>query len=421
MIALRRAASERWSRPVLIVSGLGAGAILVLALLGGDPFVVAGLALVLCVAFGLYSAAPLSRPERATVPQSADTAGLPKPARVILESLDDPLLVLDRAGRILLANRSSQMIAPDAERKHISSVLRTPDLLEAIRRVLAGGAAESVEFTIPVPVERHFRAYIAATEGTAESPQLVLVQFHDLTAMRRAEEMRADFVANASHELRTPLAAVSGFIDTLKGHARNDAEARERFLDIMGEEAGRMRRLIDDLLSLTRIELNEHNPPTGEVEITGIVRDAAAALMPLAHADDIVVTIAESTPLAVIGDRDDLIQVFQNLVHNAIKYGGGTVRVSFGRAAGGQRGAPDQVYVSVADNGEGIPREAIPRLTERFYRVDVKRSRERGGTGLGLAIVKHILNRHRARLTIDSTPGSGSTFTVFLPSGTSSP
>ena len=241
--------------------------------------------------------------------------------------------------------------------------------------------------------------------------------------MKRAEEARADFVANASHELRTPLAAVSGFIDTLKGHARDDEKAREKFLDIMSVEAGRMRRLIDDLLSLTRIELNEHVPPSGEVDLAGVVRDAAAALMPLAEADDVTIAIEAAPDLPLVaGERDELIQLFQNLLNNAIKYGrqGGHVWVTVSRAVApasplGRGGVPALVSASVRDDGEGIPREAIPRLTERFYRVDVKRSRERGGTGLGLAIVKHIVNRHQGRLLIESQPGEGSTFTVLLP------
>jgi two-component system phosphate regulon sensor histidine kinase PhoR len=186
----------------------------------------------------------------------------------------------------------------------------------------------------------------------------------------------------------------------------------------MSVEAGRMRRLIDDLLSLTRIELNEHNPPAGEVDVVAVVREAAAALAPLADSDRIGIKIAPHEALHVVGDRDELTQVFQNLIHNAIKYGreGGEVRVRFGRTeAPTRREGGGQVFVAVEDEGEGIPREAIPRLTERFYRVDVKRSRERGGTGLGLAIVKHILNRHQARLQIESTPGTGSTFTVSLP------
>ena len=184
-----------------------------------------------------------------------------------------------------------------------------------------------------------------------------------------------------------------------------------------------MRRLIEDLLSLTRIELNEHNPPAADVDLVAVVRDAANALAPLAETDEVTIRIGSHAPLVAIGDRDELIQVFQNLIHNGIKYGrpGGALSVGFGRLdAAGKRDGSGQVYVSVTDEGEGIPREAIPRLTERFYRVDVRRSRERGGTGLGLAIVKHILNRHHGRLQVESTLGQGSTFTVFLPASTQS-
>jgi two-component system phosphate regulon sensor histidine kinase PhoR len=242
--------------------------------------------------------------------------------------------------------------------------------------------------------------------------------------MVRAQEARSDFIAHASHELRTPLAALSGFIDTLRGHARDDEEAREKFLDIMSGEANRMRRLIDDLLSLTRIEQNEHVPPVDEVDIHGVLSEAAAALQGLASLDKVTLSIEQQNDLPpVLGDRDELVQLFQNLMHNAIKYGRpqGNVRVTFSphpeesAVPGRRHGAESFVAVAVRDEGEGIPREAIPRLTERFYRVDVRRSRERGGTGLGLAIVKHIVNRHHGRLLIDSQPGEGSTFTVLLP------
>jgi two-component system phosphate regulon sensor histidine kinase PhoR len=274
-----------------------------------------------------------------------------------------------------------------------------------------------------VPVEQHYQAYVTRTE---QSPRVTAVVLHDVTAALRAQEARADFVANASHELRTPLAALSGFIDTLKGHARDDEAAREKFLDIMSVEAGRMRRLIDDLLSLTRIEQNEHVPPQDEVDIHGVVRDAAAALQGLARLENMTLRVEQANGLpAIAGDRDELIQLFQNLMHNAIKYGrpGGHVWVSLASASGpiappGRHKADAFVSIAVKDDGEGIPREAIPRLTERFYRVDVRRSRERGGTGLGLAIVKHIVNRHHGRLLIDSRDGEGSTFTVLLPAET---
>jgi two-component system phosphate regulon sensor histidine kinase PhoR len=306
------------------------------------------------------------------------------------------------------------VLGPGLDRKRASSVLRNPDVLAAIAEA-GSGRATNVPFSLPVPIERHYQAYAARISG---APSVTALLLHDLTVVKRSEQLRADFIANASHELRTPLAAVSGFIDTLRGHAKEDETARAQFLDIMAVEAERMRRLIDDLLSLTRIELNEHNPPAGEVDVVTIVREAAAALAPLAESDRIGIKIAPHEKLPVVGDRDELTQVFQNLIHNAIKYGreGSEVRVRFGRTpTPTKREGAGQVFVAVEDEGEGIPREAIPRLTERFYRVDVKRSRERGGTGLGLAIVKHIVNRHQGRLQIESTPGVGSIFTVSLP------
>jgi two-component system phosphate regulon sensor histidine kinase PhoR len=326
-------------------------------------------------------------------------------------------MLLDTSGRVMLANRAMRgVIGVDVERKHISALLRAPAVLEAIRRTMETGESASVEFSSPVPVQRHYQAY-AARSGTGSAVTILLL--HDLTVMKRAERMRADFVANASHELRTPLAALSGFIDTLKGHAKDDLEAREQFLGIMTVEAERMRRLIDDLLSLTRIEQNEHVPPSGEVSLEIVLREAVAALMPLANLDDISleISVEENLP-SVAGERDELIQIFQNLIHNAIKYGrpGGHVWVALGLSSmPGGRGADQMLAAGIRDDGEGIPPDAVPRLTERFYRVDVKRSRERGGTGLGLAIVKHIINRHQGRLLIESRLGEGSTFTVLLP------
>jgi two-component system phosphate regulon sensor histidine kinase PhoR len=338
-------------------------------------------------------------------------------AREVVERLPDPLMLVDASGRVLFANRAMrEVLGVDVERKHVSSLLRTPAVLEALSRTSSTGEAGAIEFSFRVPVERHYQAY---TARVGADPVVTTLLLHDLTAVKRAEQMRVDFVANASHELRTPLAAVSGFIETLKGPARDDPVAREKFLEIMQVEAARMRRLIEDLLSLSRIELNEHVPPLGEASLETVVREAAAALTPLAKADDISIVIDAAPELPpVVGDRDELIQLFQNLIHNAIKYGrdNGHVWIALRQVPGaGRRGAEAMISASVKDDGEGIPPEAIPRLTERFYRVDVKRSRERGGTGLGLAIVKHIVNRHHGRMTIDSRIGEGSTFTIFLP------
>jgi two-component system phosphate regulon sensor histidine kinase PhoR len=378
-------------------------------------WILVGLSLAVAVG-ALTFAVRVTRQQTTARAIATDNAGpLPDLARTLFERLSDPVMLLDAERRVLFANQAMrQIVGGDFEHKHVSSLLRTPSVLEAIERTTKTGEAESLEFAFPVPVERHYEAHVSRTGA---NPQITIVLLHDMTTVRRTEQMRADFVANASHELRTPLAAVSGFIDTLRGHARDDSEAREKFLGIMSVEAGRMRRLIEDLLSLTRIELNEHVRPSGVVRIEDVVRDASATLMPLASADDIHVEIGPASGLpAVRGERDELIQLFQNLIHNAIKYGGNRVRISFGVTPGrGERQAGNFVYAAIKDDGEGIPADAIPRLTERFYRVDVKRSRERGGTGLGLAIVKHIVNRHQGRLQIESKAGEGSTFTVFLP------
>jgi two-component system phosphate regulon sensor histidine kinase PhoR len=403
-----------------LAAGLLAGALI--ATLAGDLtwwLIAVAIAVALALAFGTLRRVNV----RVRASENAEQPPiLPVLAREILEAVPDPLLLVDDSGRVLFANRAMAAVAgTEAERKPVSAVLRVPAVLEAIERTSDTGESADAEFIERVPVERHYLALVTKTE---HPPQLVAVLLHDLTALKRAEQSRADFIANVSHELRTPLAALTGFIDTLRGHAREDEVARERFLDIMSIEAQRMRRLIEDLLSLTRIELNEHVPPAGEVDIADVVRDAAAALAPLARTDSVSVVIEASPDLpAVCGDRDQLIQVFQNLIHNGIKYGrlGGHVWVTIGlpaEPAAFGRGARSMISAEVRDDGEGIPREAIPRLTERFYRVDARRSRERGGTGLGLAIVKHILNRHQGRLLIESRAGEGSRFTVLLPAAT---
>ena len=385
--------------PVLAGAAAGLG---LAALVGGRPGLVAGLILGCAVSSVICLRREANEPLRSSA--GPDEVAGPVLTADIFEHLPDALMLLDSGGRILFVNSAMRaIVGGETERRHVSSLFRNPVLLEAI----AKHQPVSTEYVMPVPVERHFMAYVADTGGA--SP-LTILALHDMTAIRRTERMRADFVANASHELRTPLAAVSGFIDTLKGHAKDDPEAREQFLDIMATEAGRMRRLIDDLLSLTRIELNEHVPPTGQVTVGDVVREAAAALGPLAAADGMRIDIHDEGPAQVTGERDELVQLFQNLIHNAIKYGRENTSVTVTLKRSG-----DQVAVSIRDEGEGIPQEAIPRLTERFYRVDVKRSREKGGTGLGLAIVKHIVSRHRGSLKIESNPGKGSVFTVILP------
>ncbi len=338
--------------------------------------------------------------------------------RAVVAGLPDPVVALDRDGRVLTLNDRARAIAPTLRLgEPVSFALRMPELIEAIGRATAQGEEQRVVYFERVPIDRWFETIVMPVkrDAAAGRPDFVLMTFHDLTPLRRVEEMRADFVANASHELRTPLAALLGFIETLQGSARDDAKARERFLAIMQEQARRMARLIDDLLSLSRIELNAHRRPDTPVDVVPIVRQVADGLEMLARDRGVTVNIDAANALTVLGDRDELVRIFENLVENALKYGADGKRVDIKIARGMSADGEPEAQVSVRDYGPGIAPEHLPRLTERFYRVDVTESRAQGGTGLGLALVKHILNRHRGRMTIDSAPGEGATFTVHLP------
>ena len=340
----------------------------------------------------------------------------------LISALPDPALVLNREGLVVALNARALALAPALRRGEPASIaLRMPELVAAIRQAISSGAPQRVEFSQRVPIERWSEAFVTpfALGGatSAASRSLVLVTIHDLTPLRRVEEMRADFVANASHELRTPLASLSGFIETLQGSARDDATARERFLAIMKDQATRMARLIDDLLSLSRIELNVHVRPQTPVDLVPLVRQVADGLQMLARDRGVEIKVAAPTaPVIVPGDRDELIRVCENLVENALKYGASGKRVDITLTAAGQTGNDaGETAISVRDYGPGIAPEHLPRLTERFYRVDVAESRAQGGTGLGLALVKHIVAHHRGRLSFESDAGRGATFTVRLP------
>ena len=344
--------------------------------------------------------------------------------KVTVDALPTPCFVADARGITRYVNARAMEIYPGAKPGDpLSFSLRAPSLLEAFDRACSNGTAERINWIEKVPTETWLEAYIAPIhepgpqEGPASSgkPAFVLVVVQDQTENRRLERMRTDFVANASHELRTPLASLTGFVETLQGPARDDAEARDRFLSIMLDQAGRMRRLIDDILSLSRIELRAHVRPQTSVDLCEIVRHTNDALGPLAR--DMKMTIRldlPETPVMISGDRDELIQVTENLVENALKYGstGEVVDISLTPK---QTGEGETAWeLAVRDYGEGIAPEHLPRLTERFYRVDVDSSRAMKGTGLGLAIVKHILTRHRARLDVESAPGKGATFKVII-------
>ena len=352
-------------------------------------------------------APPLAVPERTDDPLQAIVGGLP-----------DPVIALDRDTRVLVLNEPARTLAPALRQgEPVSLALRMPDLKGAVDRAFACAEAQRIEYSERVPTGRWFQAVVMPVRRTPDAtmPDLVLLTFRDVTTLRRVDEMRADFIANASHELRTPLAALLGFVETLQGSARDDTKARERFLPIMQEQASRMARLLDDLLSLSRIELNAHRRPDTPVDLVPIVRQVADGLLTLARDRGVTISVEAAGAQTVLGDRDELVRLFENLVENAIKYGGTGKRVDIKLVPVKAEEGEPEVQVSVRDYGPGIAPEHLPRLTERFYRVSIRESRDHGGTGLGLALVKHILNRHRGRLSIESKPGAGATFTIHLP------
>ncbi|MEM9124476.1 MAG: ATP-binding protein [Pseudomonadota bacterium] len=332
-----------------------------------------------------------------------------------------PALVVDQTERIIAANSDAKtLLGQNIQGRHFATILRQPQVIEAmeqslstkgpaVTRHLSNDGAQDTTFE----VQCRYMNGIGAVSGGA-----VMAVFHDVTHLEQASQMRRDFVANVSHELRTPLTALMGFIETLRGPARDDATARDRFLQIMTDEANRMNRLVGDLLSLNRVESQERVRPREQVDLTAVLRSTMTSLRPLAEDAGVGLSLdAPQSPELVTGDSDQLRQVFTNLIENGIKYGGDgssvDINVTSSERDAAMRGPA--VQVQIIDRGPGIDAAHLPRLTERFYRADSHRSRQLGGTGLGLAIVKHIVNRHRGRLRMDSELGKGSVFTVILP------
>ena len=340
-------------------------------------------------------------------------------AAAILDALPDPVVLLNKKREVLALNRAAaELMGEGAKGRDLSQSFRNPEALGGVSAALGGSTAKAIEVTLSDPVRRTFEAYATALpKGSAGMARAILV-LHNVTLARQAEEMRADFVANVSHELRSPLSSLVGFIETLQGSARDDAEAREKFLGVMEGEAGRMARLIDDLLSLARIEVSEHVRPEGRADVSDILTSVVNSLSHKAEKRNSKISLHIDLDNPIIsGDIDQLTEVFHNLVDNAIKYGAEAEAVSV--AAETVKRIPDiggaGVCVSVTNRGELIEPEHLPRLTERFYRIDKGRSRQMGGTGLGLAIVKHIVARHRGRLVVKSDPQAGTRFSVYLP------
>lgn len=338
----------------------------------------------------------------------------------IIDALVEPVFLIGRDRNIQAANQAARRLFGEALLGFgLVRAIRHPEALQCVDAVLNGAATSEVEITIARPIETIFRVRAVRLQPSeADQPQ-VIVTLNDVSHIHDAEQMRSDFVANLSHELKSPLTALAGFIETLKGPARDDAEARDRFLAVMAKEAERMNRLINDLLSLSKVEVKKRIQPNHSVEMVGLVKNVIQMLtMHPAHKGRIVRLETTLVKSVVAGDADELVQVFHNLIENALKYGAPDQPVSVHMAilaqSVGLKGAA--LAITVEDQGAGIARLHIPRLTERFYRVDDDRSRAKGGTGLGLAIVKHIVHRHRGRLKIESVIGQGSRFTVLLPS-----
>jgi len=383
---------------------------------------------------------------------AAVRAGEPPPFASLVNALPDPILVISAteaddltSRRYLFANTAArELLRIERDEGLLVNAVRDPDVLDAADRALFAGRDAECVYEAGGAQARTLRLYARPLEPTSGGRRQAVLMFRDETEMRQVERTRADFLANASHELRTPLASLSGFIETLRGHAKDDTVARDRFLSIMQAQAGRMSRLVDDLMSLSRIELGEHIAPADHVDLAACVSDVLDASAPIAEQRGVKLKIKlpRKGAARALGDRDQILQVIQNLVDNAVKYSpsGGVVEVALQAGLSPEAAsapyrpgaarlsllAPDvlgPVYAAlrVSDRGPGLAREHLPRLTERFYRVEGQKSADRGGSGLGLAIVKHIVNRHRGGMAVESAVGEGTTFTVYLPMRSGSP
>ncbi len=440
--------SPRAHRNILLATAAGTSAPLLLTAFGqaqAGPSVLAALGV---AGAGLW----LARRAFETGRPTADPAGEAAPATTpipyadVLENLVDPVMVIAAdepyevtGHRLVFANRAARdlfrIYRPDVR---LITAIRNPQIIDLVEEALFGGVGGETTFETGAAQDRSWTAAASPLAPAPWGASMALLILRDQTDLRRAERMRADFLANASHELRTPLASLSGFIETLRGPARDDVVARDKFLGIMQAQAERMSRLIDDLMSLSRIELNEHIAPLGRVDLAAAVTDVTDALMPVVRAKG--VSFAWSPPgrdrVVVEGDRDQIVQVVQNLVDNAVKYtpSGGVIAIDVGSPVEGDAPGPRDPEATrlplltpehraggaygllrVSDQGPGMPRDALPRLTERFYRVEGQKSGDKSGTGLGLAIVKHIVNRHKGGLAAETVLGRGSTFSVWFP------
>jgi two-component system phosphate regulon sensor histidine kinase PhoR len=437
-----------WALVLSIVVGVGVLGFAASGRLAAEPASAAVFSLAAITALVWLAGAPAVKV--ALIGEGVETAAVAAtlPAEALMEvaeGLPDPVLVIsgndrsDFAGRrILFANLAARDLFRVPSETMLVAAVRNPEVLEVVDEALFAGLQGQTAYEAGGVQDRYWNVLAKPLSPGPDGHRRALLVLRDQTDARRNERMRADFLANASHELRTPLASLAGFIDTLRGHARDDPAARDRFLDIMAAQAWRMARLIEDLMSLSRIELNEHIRPVDVVDLSLAISDVIDALGPQAQGAGVAfdVVCAPRGQAVVAGDRDQIVQVAQNLIDNAIKYAGrggrvgvelisgltadGAVALRKPQAARLSLLTPDHAderyaAIRVSDSGPGIKREHLPRLTERFYRVEGQKSGERLGTGLGLAIVKHIMNRHHGGLAVESLAGEGATFVVYFP------
>ncbi len=434
---------RRWD--FLWAAGLAAGACVLFALLGGVSLWRTCLILLVFFAGLAMRYFILARQEPvhpAQVSMHNKLATYEK-LRSVLNALPEPVVMMARDGTIEVANPATAAFFGSAnEGRHISTLLRSDAVRSAVKKAREAGVSVSADFKIAGPPERFCRAFVTQLdeESMADLGQSrTVLAITDLTQEQRIDEMRSDFIANASHELRTPLASMLGFIETLKGHAKDDPAVQDKFLGIMENQAKRMQRLVEDLMSLSKIELDEFQPVSDKIDLGSVINDVKDSLAPLEekYQGKIEIKVNPDNPVHLAGDRDQLIQLVQNLSDNALKYGGDkpTVQITLGAgdlptlsdgmtrsgdtpaviASRSNIVVEDLVWFQVRDHGAGLDRDVLPRLTERFYRVDVETSKLRGGTGLGLAIVKHIVNRHKGGLIVESGEGQGSVFSCIFP------
>jgi two-component system phosphate regulon sensor histidine kinase PhoR len=443
----RRSSLRAWTLAVALLALAVIVGLTIAGRLSPEPAAAAVLAVAAVTGLVWFTATPLVRVVKAEPEADARERVLPAEALAELaDGLPDPVLMIsghdrdDYAGRrILFANKAArELLRLPQETALLVAAVRNPEVLEAIDEALFGNIEGQAEYEAGGVQERFWRAVAKPLSPGPDGARRALLALRDETDARRNERMRADFLANASHELRTPLASLAGFIDTLRGHAKDDPAARERFLGIMGAQAWRMARLIEDLMSLSRIELNEHIRPSDEIDLALAVTDVMDALAPQAREAGVAfeADLGPREEALVVGERDQIVQVAQNLIDNALKYAGrgGKVRVELERGVSAEGAltlrnpnasrlsllTPDHTggryaALRITDSGPGLKREHLPRLTERFYRVEGQKSGERLGTGLGLAIVKHIMNRHQGGLAVESAEGEGATFLVYFP------